>query len=170
MRFLSFIILFCLISCKDSSNIVTIDNSQEFSNVLVNKSDIENLKYVEFLADSKVKKQISDWEKYNELDRLVLDVKDANLSFFKGNKEIVNTLCEEFKSTIPENMNTPQVFSRIMALETKILKLESVVNLSKVEKEKALETIKEFLVAFSNLNLQMNKKIEKESQNIQKPY
>ena len=47
MRFLSFIILFCLISCKDSSNIVTTDNSKEFSNVLVNKSDIENLKYVE---------------------------------------------------------------------------------------------------------------------------
>ena len=48
--------------------------------------------------------------------------------------------------------------------------IEGVINLSFPTKEYILETVKELLVAYSNLNLQMNKQLERESQRIQKPY
>ena len=169
MKFISILFFICLVSCQDSNKQNVEVNTEQNPQTLISQTDIENLKYIEFLPDTKVKKQISGWEKYNELDRIVEDVKDANLSFFKSNSEIVNTLCEELKSTIPESMNTPQIFSRIVALETKIFKLENFVNQSNAQKEYVLDAVKEFLIAFFNFNLQMNKKIEKESQNIQKP-
>lgn len=164
-----FLICVCLISCQDSNKQIVEENVEEVSQASITKTDIENLKYIEFLPDAKVKTQIEGWEKYNELNQIVKDVKGANLSFFKANDEIVQALCEELKSTIPESMNTPQIFSRIVALETKIFKLESFVNQTNVKKNNLLDVVKEFLVAYSNFNLQMNKKIERESQNIQKP-
>jgi hypothetical protein len=51
-----------------------------------------------------------------------------------------------------------------------MLKLEGVVNLSNPDKKEVLLIVRDFLAAFSNLNLQINKKFERESQNIEKPY
>ena len=122
------------------------------------------------VTDAKVQKVIGSWEKYTEFQKVILDVKVANLSFFRDNNEILTVLIDELKTTIPEMVNTPQVMARIIALETTLYKLESNVNLSNAKKETVISAVKEFLIAFSNLNLQMNKKLEKESQNIQKPY
>jgi len=57
----------------------------------------------------------------------------------------------------------------LIALETKIYKLESAISLSNTTTKTLMSSIKEVLVSFSNLNLQMNKKIERESQKIKKP-
>ena len=168
IKIISIFLFICLFACHDSVEQTTI-KAESKSYELVTKQDVEDIRFIEFLPDAKVLKEIDSWEKYNEVERIVDDVKNANFSFFKDNNEIVNTLMEELKSTIPEGINSPQVFSRVIALETKVFKLESTVNLSNVEKKQILETLQEFLMAFSNLNLQMNKKIEKESQNIQKP-
>ena len=168
MKIASVFLFVCLFACQDSIVKTTV-NEENKTQELVTYQDIEDIRFTEFLPDPKVLKEISNWEKYNELDRVVQDVKSANLSFFRANSEIVSTLMEELKTTIPESMNSPQVFSRVIALETKVFKLESTVNLSNVEKKQMLESINEFLIAFSNLNLQMNKKIEKESQKIIKP-
>jgi len=170
MRLLSILFLvFLATSCMDDSTKKVETKLQQESEEILNKGDIDGLKYIEFLPDQKVVKQISGWEKYSELDRLIIDVKNANFSFFRDNAEILNTFCEELISTIPKGMNTPQINSRVIVLQTKLFKLESVVGLSNVNKKQLLESVKELLIAFSNLNLQMNKKVEKESQNIRKP-
>lgn len=168
MKLAIILIVFCLFACKDIKDQADVVDSVQHVE-LINKQDVEKLKYVEFLPDAKVLKIIGNWDKYEELNLIVQDVKNANLSFFKANNEIVSTLTQELKTTVPERINSPQVMSRIIALETKIFKLESAVNLSKIDKDSTIESVKEFLVAFSNFNLQMNKKIEKESQNIQRP-
>ena len=92
------------------------------------------------------------------------------MSFFKENNELLVAFVKDLKEGIPEEINTPLINARLVALETKMLKLEGVVNLSNPDKKEVLSVIKDFLTAFSNLNLQINKKIEKDSQNIQKPY
>lgn len=168
MKIISIFLIVCLFACQNSVEQTSAkDESKSYE--LITKQDVENIRFTEFLPDAKVLKEIGGWEKYNELERIVKDVKNANFSFFRDNNEIVSTLMQELKTTIPESINSPQVFSRVIALETKVFKLESTVNLSNVEKKQMLEVLQEFLTAFSNLNLQMNKKLEKESQNIQRP-
>ena len=54
-------------------------------------------------------------------------------------------------------------------METKFLKLESLVNLSTTSKTELIANIQDFLIAFSNLNLQMNKKIENDNIIIERP-
>lgn len=169
MRFVIFFVLLVLFSCQDSQNENVDETSVNSIVEVVTKEDVQSLNYMDFVLDSKVERAISSWEKYNELQKVILDIKDANLSFFRDNNEIILALIEDLKTTIPEQVSSPHVEARILALETKLLKLESHANLSNAKKETVLMSIEEVLIAFSNLNLQMNKKIEKESQNIQRP-
>lgn len=149
-----------------TENQIIIEND---SNLIIVKSDVSNLDFVDFIIEDKAERQIESWEKYFELFTHVLNVKQADLSFFKNNNEILEIFIQDMKSTLPENINSKPIQVRITALETKMFKLESAVNLSNVHKEDLISAIKEFLVSFSNLNFQINKKFERETQNIQKP-
>ena len=91
------------------------------------------------------------------------------MSYFKDNNEAITKLVKELKEKIPDTLNTPSVDARITSLETKIYKLESLYNLSTTSKDELSLLIKEFLESVSNLNLQMNKKLEKDSQIIETP-
>ena len=170
MKNIFLILVLCLLSCQDNDSETSQLTNEKAINELVSKADIDALKYTDFVADAQVEKAVSGWAKYRELSSIILDVKSGNLSFFKSNKEIVATLNNELKSTVPEVVSSPLILARIVAVETKMYKLEGVINLSSPTKESILETVKELLVAYSNLNLQMNKQLERESQRIQKPY
>ena len=166
--FISFLIIGCLFSCKkDSDNVHQTDENNTAS--LITKKTIQKLNYLEFGLDAKVEKITKKWKKYTELDGVISNLKQADLSYFKDNHEIIEALITDLKQTVPKKLNSPSIVSRLIALETKIYKLESVVNLSNSSTETLMSSIKEVLVSFSNLNLQMNKKIERESQKIKKP-
>ena len=156
-------------ACQNSNESSLEETSKNEITELITKEDVQSLSYVEFIVDAKVEKAIGGWEKYNELQKAIVDIKDANLTFFRDNTEIVAALIKELKTTIPEKVNSPHVMARIIALDTKLFKLESNVNLDNPKQENVLSAVAEVLIAFSNLNLQMNKKLEKEAQNIQKP-
>tara|TARA_R100001377_G_scaffold29797_1_gene16226 strand:+ start:59 stop:571 length:513 start_codon:yes stop_codon:yes gene_type:complete len=170
MKNIFLILVLCLVSCQETKTETDQVQTDNLLSELVTKEDIIALKFTDFIADANVEKIISGWAKYRELNTIILDVKSGNLSFFKSNEEIVAALNKDLKTTIPEAINSPLILSRVIAVETKIYKLEGVVNLTTPTKESLLESVKELLVAFSNLNLQMNKKVEKESQKIVKPY
>ncbi|WP_445955435.1 hypothetical protein [Yeosuana sp.] len=158
-----------LLSCnktKDNSRVVL---KEEPINQNITESDISKLSYLEFGLDSKTKDSIEVWKKYFELEELISNIKKGDLSYFKENKVDIIAFLKEFKETIPTSVNTNSVNARITALETKFLKLEDLSNLSSTTKEELRKSIKEFLESFSNLNLQMNKKFEKDSQDIEQP-
>ncbi|MFD2822371.1 hypothetical protein ACFS5M_01740 [Lacinutrix iliipiscaria] len=163
-------LLFCFLSCKKEAETQEQSVDLAETSFQISKDDIAKLNFTEFILDAKAGKLLESWQKYYELDNIINNVNQANLSFFKDNNEILVAFIEDLKTTIPERMDSPLIKSRLIALETKMFKLEGVVNLSKPQKKEVLLVVKELLAAFSNLNLQINKKIEKESQNIQKPY
>lgn len=164
----SFCLFICLFSCGNSEE-NTISVEQNSSLPRFSQEQTKKLNFTEYLLDSKVKIYTKDWLRYNELDGIMANLKQGNLSYFKENHEILETLIIDLKQSLPEELNTPSIMSRLIALETKLLKLESVVNLSNTAPETLISNVKEVLVSFSNLNLQMNKKIERDSQKIIKP-
>ncbi|MDB9960995.1 hypothetical protein OAD62_02780 [Oceanihabitans sp.] len=163
-------VLFCCISCAKQEESIALNDIQEETVSQITKEDISKLNFKEFILDAKAEKTLESWQKYYELDNMINNVNQANLAFFKNNNEILIAFIDDLKATTPEVINTPLIMARLVVLETKIFKLEGVVNLSNPEKKELLSVIKECLSAFSNLNLQINKKFEKDSQNIQKPY
>ncbi|WP_434037127.1 hypothetical protein [Formosa sp. 4Alg 33] len=133
------------------------------------KDDILKLKYTDYVLDRKVESDIETWDKFKELEVVMSQLKSGDVSYFQGTSKSIETLLKEVVNGIPEVVNTPSIQARFLSLETKMLKLQSVLSLRDIPKEEQLQNVKETLIAYSNLNLQINKKYEKDSQNIEKP-
>jgi hypothetical protein len=80
-----------------------------------------------------------------------------------GEKKVLKAFINDFKTEIPEAIKTAPIESRVVVLETKLLKLNSILKLDNVDKATKLSNVKELLIAMSNLNLQINKKFELEA-------
>lgn len=164
--FLVFLIGFT--SCDKKEEQVS-EMTTEEQESLITEEDIAALRYTDFILDSKAVKELSSWQKYNELESLVNSVKQADMTFFKDNHDVLKSFLDDLKTTIPDAANTPAILARLKIVETQSYKLEDQMMLSQPKVKDILSAIKEFLISFSNLNLQINKKFEKESQNILKP-
>ncbi len=91
------VLLVC--SCQSSNSEISEDDTKENVSEILTKKDVQSLNYIEFVADAKVQKVIGSWEKYTEFQKVILDVKVANLSFFRDNNEILTVLIDELKTT-----------------------------------------------------------------------
>ena len=173
MRFkLFFYSLLCImiVSCKTDTQKVEIESTvDEKQSKTITKAEIENLKYNDYGLSTDAKKALNDWQKYQELNTQIEYLKTADLSFFKSDLTLISTFIIDFRTEIPKAVSTNEINSRITALETKMLKLNSLLLLDNIPKNEQLKGLKEVFVAFSNLNLQINKKLEFEANNISKP-
>ncbi|TGV00342.1 hypothetical protein [Flavivirga rizhaonensis] len=170
LSILSLLIMF--FSCKKDQENSTNNNTESNESKEITEKDISKINYIDFALDLKTEDVIKDWQEYYQLQEAIANIKKGDLSFFNDNEEnkvTINTLLKELRVKIPKQINSPSIVARITALETKLYKLESLSNLSTTSKKELTATIKDFLVAFSNLNLQINKKIEFDSRKIEKP-
>lgn len=169
IKFLSVLVLAFFFSCnKKQENseltVVKVDDS-----LLIKEKDVAKLNYTDYILDERTENVIVNWAEYSKLQDVVTKVQKGDLSFFKDNYKAIEDLLINLKQTIPLEIKTESILARITALETKIYKLESLYKLSTTNKPELLELTKEFLISFSNLNLQMNKKLEGDNIIIEKP-
>ena len=167
-----FLVILFISSCNtqttNNSNIIeeieTIDSSQ------ITSRDITKLKYTDFALSNLTKSKTSNWQKFNELSNKIEVLKTGDLSFFRDDKAILEGFIADLKNEVPESLNTQAILVRLTVIETVFLKLEGLASLKTAKKEDLLIAIKDVLLSYTNLVFQMNKKFEKESQKIEKPY
>lgn len=169
-----FIILFCCVlsvSCKNEKDQnVDTDQSKQKDSLAIKKEDINTINYIDIGLDAKTNNIMSTWQAYQTLADAVKSLKQADYSFFNSDIEVFKTAIKDLEATIPTVIKTPSIEARVLAFKTKLLNLKDLKNLNYFKKKDVLFASKEVFVAFSNLNLQINKKLEKDSQNIEKPY
>lgn len=170
MRFL-ILLSFCftIVSCnnKQQQNEETSANSNE-SNSL-NEADIAKLKYLEFALDPKAEVLAEPWQPYSRLKTTIENIKKADFSFFGEDEQAIFVLVKELRSTIPDTLETQSVLSRITIVENMLYKLDETYKLRTTTKPELATSTKQLLEAYSNLNFQLNKKLEKDSQKIMRP-
>jgi len=162
-RSFSYIIFFLIsiFGCNNASvqQSKEIDETTKTSKAII-ENDIESFRFDDYSLSNDSKKALENWQKYWELNEQIDYLKKVDFSFFDGEKAILKAFLNDFKTEMPEDIKTAPILSRITALETKLLKLNSTLRLDNVDKNERLTAIKEFLVSVSNLNLQINKKFE----------
>ena len=167
LTLLSVILLFS--GCKKNTENVSNETIEQDSGYGVTQKEIEDLNYTDYSLDEKVNVIIQDWAEYLQIQDVIDNVKTGDLSFFNDNEKAIKLLLKELKKNIPEELKAASIEARLLVVETKLYKLESLSNLSTTSKKELLSTIQEFLVSFSNLNLQMNKKIDFDTRVIERP-
>ena len=163
------LLLFICLSCKHKQEEHLAENVEQNESQVITEKDISRLKYTDFILDTRTEKAIVDWKEYYTLFDVLTNVKKGDLSYFNAEENPHKDLFKNMAENIPAEVDSDAIKARILALETKFYKLETFANISTSTKKELLGTIKEFLVAFSNLNLQMNKKIEGDNIIIEKP-
>ena len=164
---LSFLFLF--FSCKKTQENDINGEEEQKKTQFITEQDVAKLRYIEYALDSKTEEIVADWGEFIQIDELVVDIKKGDISFFTENKESIPLLVKELKQNIPESLNSSSIIARLLVLETKILKLRSLANLSTTTKTELLNNIKEFFVAYYTLTFQMNKKVEFDTRTIERP-
>ncbi|MDN3491719.1 hypothetical protein [Winogradskyella bathintestinalis] len=128
----------------------------------ISAKTIENIEYNDYALSPEGENAVVTWEKHQELATQISYLKRGDFSFFNGDKEQLKKFIEEFKSQLPEGLKTNPVVSRNAIVETTLLKLNENLTLDNIERTAQLVSIKEMFVAFSNLNYQINKKLERD--------
>jgi hypothetical protein len=160
-----------ILSCNSNTRQVESDSEKQNEDTkTITLKDIDNLRFTDYILSGDSKKVVIDWEKYQELNSQTDFLKRGDLSFFRNKKDTLKTFLSGFKKEVPKSINTNIVQSRITVLETNILKLNSVLHLGNIPKTEQLNNIKAYLMAMANLNLHINKKLELDAHNIQKPF
>ncbi|WP_044401630.1 hypothetical protein [Lacinutrix sp. Hel_I_90] len=167
--FIIFFVLISTVACKKEVSIgvdqVTIVNDS----TKITSEDISKITYLDFGVDGKAKNTLDSWQAYATVSAAIGKLKTANFEFFKTDDEEFNTILKDLEGTMPLTINSEPVQARVLVLRTKLLKLREAIYLETIEKEDRLKAIKELFQAFSYVTLQVNKKFEKEAQNIIKP-
>lgn len=169
MKQLFLLIVLIFVGCKSEPKAEEVASKNQEKSYTISASDIEGLDYTDYILSAASSEAILDWQKYQDLQANIELLKNANLSFFRVEKTIMQEFIVELKMEQPSTVTSPAIRSRMTVLETNLLRLQDLSNLDNIKKEDLLGAIKEFLIADVNLKLQINKKFEKEAQQIQLP-
>lgn len=152
---------------KDTNDLSLSNNSTETHEIT--STDINAIKYTEYVLSDLAEQKTKDWLKFQNLRDHIEVLKKGDISFFKDDKTIIQGFIADLKNEIPDSLDAPSITVRLKVLETTMYKLDETLNIRSLSKQSVLNNIKEVLIAHNNLILQINKKIEKESQKIVKP-
>ena len=166
---ITLILLVTLFSCKKEVNTTTETTLISNDTTNITKEDISKINYIEFGIDNKAKETLDSWQAYNTISTAIETVKQADFTFFNSDETIFNTTLKDIETTTPEAVDSEPIKARILILRTKLLKFREVINLNTSNKNDKLVALKELFQSFSYVTLQINKKFEKEAQNIIKP-
>lgn len=165
--FLIFTIIF--IGCKSEPEAADPASDNQEDSFAISVEDIAKIDYIDYALSPDSAEAILDWQRFQELQSNMELLKNGNLSFFRVEKKIMEQFISELKMQQPPILLSAAIRSRMTVLETDLLRLQDLSNLDNITKENLLNAIKELLIADANLKLQINKKFEKEAQQIQLP-
>ncbi|NNK87306.1 MAG: hypothetical protein HKO90_03405 [Flavobacteriaceae bacterium] len=159
-----------LYSCKSEVDQESGEQSEQSENYQkVTPDDIGDLKFTEYVLSDKAVDVTKDWLKFKELNNQIELLKTSDLSFFADDITLLEGFLTDLEAEIPEILKETSILVRLSALKTTIYKFEGSATLQRESKEAVLQSISDLLVAHSNLIFQINKKLEKDAQQIQKP-
>jgi hypothetical protein len=163
------VLLVMLSACKKEVNTSTEIIEVTTDSTKITKEDISKINYIEFGIDNKAKPTLDSWEAYNTISRAIETTKLGDFTFFKSDDAVFSTTLKDIETTTPEAIDSEPIKARVLILRTKLLKFRAVINLNTSNKNEKLIALKELFQSFSYVTLQINKKFEKEAQNIIKP-
>lgn len=168
---LGLLALIFIVSCGDktSETLETGEAGIKQEMKKISTKAIENFKYNDYILSDDAKREVSDWSKFQELETQISFLKTADITFFTTEKDTLKKFLDILKVNIPENINTNPVNARITTLETKLFKLNNDLTLENYSVDSKMLSIKELLIANSNLIFVINKKLEFDKNDVGRP-
>ena len=155
-----FLLFVSFISCKE---ITTVDVQKDNSNSKTkNYSDIK----FESIYDIKYNSSIEEWINYFELNEFIEQLNSNDYSSLIDNKKFLIKFFKGIKFSIPDEINKPEIKSRLTVIETDFMRFESMLSNYEIDNGIKIKMVKKINNSFSNLNFQIDKLLEKQEINL----
>lgn len=166
--YLYIIVLIVFLGCQknnseSSTEKVSIEEPQKVKTITAKA--IESFKYNDYILGDDANKAVEKWGRFQELETQISFLKKADITFFTEEKDTLKAFLDSLRISIPDTINTNPINSRISVLETKLLKLNNDLTLDNYSVDNKLTSIKDLLIANSNLIFGINKKLEFDRRN-----
>ena len=109
----------------------------------------------------KIYNQIDKWINYIELSDFIEQLNLNDFSSVIDNKKYLIRFFNVIKNTIPNEINKPEIKSRLTVIETDFLRLEALISNYEINDKMKTKMVKKINNSFSNLNFQIDKLTEK---------
>ena len=123
------------------------------------------INYSELNLDSvykiKIYNQIENWMNYIELSEFIEQININDFSSVIDNKKYLIRFFNVIKNTIPNEINKPEIKSRLTVIETDFLRFEALISNYEINDKMKSKMVKKINNSFSNLNYQIDKLAEK---------
>ena len=128
------------------------------------------MSYSEINFDSiyqiKYDSSIEEWINYFELNEFIKQLNTDDFSSLIDNKKFLLRFFKGIKFSIPDEINKPEIKSRLTVIETDFMRFESMLSNYEIDKEIKIKMVKKINNSFSNLNFQIDKLLEKQEINL----
>jgi len=157
-KYLLLIIL--LQNCTDS---IKIKSESDFNNQDQYATSIES-KIVAQELSIEARGITKQWTSLQELQNIINGLVKKDYYAFKEKDKYLEEFINDLTKTLPKKLKKPPITSRLLVLETNILKLESILSSSEFKVENRTSVSNKLIESYYNFIYQINKTIEKESQ------
>jgi len=167
MSIIGFALFFC---CKtENLNDNAAQANSDDQTVEITAKAIEAFRFDDYQLSSDAQKVITNWSKYQELSTQISFLRQADITFFTREKDTLKVFLQDMRSTIPDTIATNPIQSRLSVLDNTLLKLNNDLQLDNYAVENKLSSIKALLIANSDLIYFINKKIEFDKKDVERP-
>ena len=156
--------IFALFISFTSCDEITTGNVQKdnLNSTTINYSEIN----FESIYEVKYYSSIEQWINYFELNEYIEQLNSNDYSSLIDNKKFLLRFFRGIKFSIPDEINKPEIKSRLTVIETDFMRFESMLSNYEIEKEIKIKMVKKINNSFSNLNFQIDKLLEKQEINL----
>ena len=156
--------IFALFISFTSCDEITTGNVQKdnLNSTTINYSEIN----FESIYEVKYYSSIEQWINYFELNEFIKQLNSNDYSSLIDNKKFLLRFFRGIKFSIPDEINKPEIKSRLTVIETDFMRFESMLSNYEIEKEIKIKMVKKINNSFSNLNFQIDKLLEKQEINL----
>ena len=156
--------IFALFISFTSCDEITTGNVQKdnLNSTTINYSEIN----FESIYEVKYYSSIEQWINYFELNEFIEQLNSNDYSSLIDNKKFLLRFFRGIKFSIPDEINKPEIKSRLTVIETDFMRFESMLSNYVIEKEIKIKMVKKINNSFSNLNFQIDKLLEKQEINL----
>ena len=109
----------------------------------------------------KIYNQIDNWMNYIELSEFIEQLNLNDFSSVIDNKKYLIRFFNVINNTIPNEINKPEIKSRLTVIETDFLRFEALISNYEINDKMKSKMVKKINNSFSNLNYQIDKLTEK---------
>ena len=151
-----FLLFISFTSCDEITSINVQKDNPNSTTINYSEINFESIYYVRYNPS------IEKWINYFELNEFIEQLNSNDFSSLVDNKKFLLRFFKGIKFSIPDEINKPEIKSRLTVIETDFMRFESMLSNFEIENEIKIKMVKRINNSFSNLNFQIDKLLEKQ--------